>query len=684
MVFWAVLGCVIIIAIILGVELFGREFVQLLIESGVNVPASFYAKRGRALYLPLSKDGASTSRRDGEVIVRRLDDDIPVKIIVRQHHSPEDAVNPAPADLALEMRFDVADLGDIHAGINSLVFSTHYNTGIAPMLNVAWRDQCAEPVIPQTIYVHGLVDADQARSEQSIALTLALALLLAHRNLDTLDALTQSPLSPSDQKLTTCRLTGLERRRTSLVLTYHGQIMQGATPLDESRIMETLLTHARYLARGLGDGELITRCLEHLEFLEDTPPGIKSLSAQVLAGQLLKSNDQPWVAAAKQRFVELVWQDQSRFQVADMVKWLGPQVLRELTDEQLFEHGRHEFSDVLHDALSARRPAIKLLNDPDLCWGLREKVLRGVLREDEGLALHGPPMFKSLTQVSLAMCLGFLAKQASPLLWRAPWFVKQVEARLMKFETKGWSQLYDSVLGKEAEFGEQEVFTSTRIAQDVIFEASVKAITAQPDALCGAELMHYQVISFMTRSQGRAIRPMWTRLNDGLDVAQIDRVLRHSWLWDGEPFWFMAELSERPSFSQFTQRYPATFELILSVFDIAYKRRQGPLNLEVCYRLIIQLERELRRLTLTRHEELFGLFVRTFIEQAEEQGVSAETVTMLVDLSTMATTTNQNNMINYTRKIWVNGLKEQHLLGAITHVETRNELAGGLTLKEDP
>ncbi len=668
---WVLLGFVVLGA--LGVAVFHDELIRALIAAGIRLPAQLYARRGSALYLPLVERSVSLRVRDDGIMATTASPDMPWSVWVRQHGAVGGA-DPKPIDLALEFRFEVKSLLSAQI-LDPLKFATPQFETASAMLATSWRDLCQDPMLSPRIRIYGLEDS--AHHQREYPLELALALLLEHRNLDTLDVLMQSPFAPEDRHLATCFCTGVERMQRTLVLSYHGQISPGATPDDERRLMQSMITQALYLARGLGQGDLVQRCLEHLEHPEDEPAGIKSLSAQILAEQIL---DDERYEAVRVRFSDLVWRDQARFEVAHMTSWFGEGVLANLSDEQLLEHGEQESSDLLQRELVRRTSSIKLLNMARLCWPLREKILRDVLCEDEGLALHGPSMLAQMPDESLVKCLGFLGREASPLLWRAPWFTRQLAQRAVHFDAAAWNALYDEILGEDNGF--EGGFQSTRIARDVILGVANEALDARHDALRGAEMMHYQALSFMTRQRGgRVDLGAWQKLLDGLSAQQVERILRQGWLWDGELFTFMFALSKRAMFPSFVRQYPGCFAQMFEAVEITRRRRGEPLDVPLFGELMtVMLSQDMTVLDASKREEMYSVMVRTFIEESETQGVKPEYVATLHALAQRAPV-RQAAMMNYTLGHWVKRFDHGAMSGAITHVDTPVSAAGGLTLK---
>ena len=379
---------------------------------------------------------------------------------------------------------------------------------------------------PEHMYFQGfdgaLGDGVQASFE------LGMALLFEHDARDVIADLGVISSSSENASGVKAWLGFMERSNQRVTLSY---LIRGKASLMESEVgvwLEVLADmhrHALCLREYLACGVLVTRCMEHLRHEEDSPGGIKALALRVLAR--LREHQNQVLAALIPEIDALVWQDRRAFTLEDLTLWYRVEMealVAKLEEDDLFYYGGFSDQEALFEALWKSCSAFQLIAHAGLGWAIQRRVIERVLREDEGLALHGPAMVNRLDPSRLTVLLGFLSRYASPVLWSAPWFKKALKTRMAQIDEGAfWEVLYESVWRNDRH---NDGFKSIRVARKLLLEMAWEV--SNPTTLRGG-FFAYVMCSYADEAWPQGAPHAWARFLDVTSAEQLQSLVSDAW-----------------------------------------------------------------------------------------------------------------------------------------------------------
>ena len=643
-----------------------------LVALGLRLPDPMYAHRGRALFKRLGELGATRWRRQRVAPSSHLEVEVALpgaelRLLRHIDLGPQGAA--LTVSFSLTLRFEAEALW-LAAGPSSRIrLSTARALKELGAVERAWHEVAPGVTLPDTMEVDRLGALSNA--QRRAPTRLMVALLFRHADLSAIEALLTVRAPELLAGGARVALSDLTREQDAVELTYMIHLEERATYELEAPALDVALAHARALAEALHEGALERRCVEHLRRGPDVPRGVKTLSARLLAALQGEQRGE--------EFERLVWSAHLHFELSDLIAWLGPEILERLSDEDLRFFGRAQHSETLFEALCRRLGAVALINDVALCWEIRERALRRVLSEDEGLALYGPSMMSSLEAEDLVRCVGFLAREASPLLWRAPWFLKTLTRRFTSLTAAQWELLFDLALGDDDMF--QHGFVSTEIARDAVLDATLPELQDRGAVIWRAPALCHHALSRRDLNQGARDHEAWLYFVSQLDYERIERALRKSWMWRARPLSLLRALCEQPRFDGLLSRHPECAQLMLVTFEASLKRDKDREDFDSL--LVVAGELLARSWKLDVDEAWATRLMVLFTERidARDEPPSAASVGALNAIIERTPTPEAAPALRYTLKRWLAQIGPDARSGALTHVEHCDDRAGGLTLK---
>ncbi len=517
--------------------------------------------------------------------------------------------------------------------------------------------------------------SEQSRDPLTVFAGLGLALLLRYQDRGEVDSIYRESVSHVFDPQCRGDLRVFMRFQSQLKIVYRLSLLDSVSAASARTYALQAHNYISYLVDRLSHGDLLIRCLEHLEDRQDMPPGVKDLSAKFVVGHPARVGQ-----ISAQKLVEVIKQSHQHFTFQELFDAFGQEHINLLSDEMVNMHGRREFSSALVDELLHRRTNVDLLRDFELCWELRKKILQRILIHDEGLALCGPNMMKEIELAHLPDMLGFLSRYGSSVLWSAPWFKKALLRRFHEMNTpESWNDLYDTVWGDEDTI--QGDFQSIQAARELILEVAYELEFTRPfrSAFWKSPGMSFLVMCWSAQ-RGNFDREKWRIWTRMLDVSMLERVAQLSWMWNGEPFLLL--YSVVMNLDSLKRTLSQGQKMILNnLYQVACKRDCNRYDDELFHGLLPALL-ELSDFRINGENSTMtyaGLATvyTNYVERKELVSVSALKALNTLQLNAPA----RHKGILMTSEQWLDRLKLSHHAGGLS-VSTHESVRGGLSLDE--